>query len=135
MSNLESNKQLVLRYVDAFNRGDVDTLRTLFTPDALVYGVLGWGGLDVAAPVWRELHAAFGIRLQVDSIVAEGDVVAARYTERGTFTAPFRGREPTGKSYELLAMEWFEMKGGKIFRRWGARDNASQMRQMGMPPG
>jgi ketosteroid isomerase-like protein len=41
----EINRKVVLDYVDAFNRGDMESLRTLFTPDALIYGVLGWGGL------------------------------------------------------------------------------------------
>ena len=56
-----------------------------------------------------------------------------RYTERGTFRAPFRGEPPTGKSFELVAMEWFLLVDGRITRRWGARDHASQMRQLGMP--
>ena len=41
----EANKARVLKYVNAFNRGDIETLESLFAPDALVYGVLGWGGL------------------------------------------------------------------------------------------
>jgi predicted ester cyclase len=55
------------------------------------------------------------------------------YTERGTFRAPAFGKEPTGKSYELVAMEWFVIRDGKIQRRWGARDSASQARQLGIP--
>lgn len=42
----ETNKKIVQAYVDAFNRGDIDALTQLFAPDALVYGVLGWGRLD-----------------------------------------------------------------------------------------
>ena len=68
-------------------------------------------------------------------MVAEDDVVAVRYTERGTFVAPFRVQQPTGRSFELVAMEWFTLKEGKIHRRWGARDVASQARQLGMPLG
>ena len=45
---------------------------------------------------------------------------------------PFRGSGPTGKSYELIAMEWFQLRDGKIYRRRGARDTASQARQMGL---
>jgi predicted ester cyclase len=30
-------------------------------------------------------------------------------------------------------MEWFEIEDGKITRRWGARDSASQQRQLGIP--
>ncbi len=131
--SLEANKQTVLAYVDAFNRGDMDKLRGLFTDDALVYGVLGWGGMDQVVPIWREIKAAFDLQLTVEEIISEGDTVAVRYTERGTSRGSFRGGPVTGKSFEVVAMEWFIIKDGKIHRRWGARDNAAQMRQMGLP--
>lgn len=129
----EQNKQTVLAYVDAFNRGDIDELRTLFADDALVYGVLGWGGMDQVVPIWREIKAAFDLQLTVEEIISQGDTVAVRYTERGTSRGSFRGGPVTGKSFEVVAMEWFIIKDGKIHRRWGARDNAAQMRQMGLP--
>jgi steroid delta-isomerase-like uncharacterized protein len=132
MTTPESNKQVVHEYVEAFNRGDMEALRRLFTPDAVVQGGLGWGGLDVVVPIWEELHAAFGIELIVDAIIAEGDTVAVRYTERGKFVGPFRGNAPTGKPFELVSMEWFTLRDGKIERRWGARDAASQARQIGL---
>ena len=127
------NKEIVRRYVAAFNAGDMERLCALFTDDAVVQGVLGWGKLDVIEPIWRMLHESLAIEMTIDSLVAEGDFVAARYTERGTFRGPFRGHPPTGKSYELVAMEWFEMRDGKIARRWGARDHATQARQIGLP--
>jgi steroid delta-isomerase-like uncharacterized protein len=129
----ESNKEIVLAYVDAFNRGDMDALIDLFAPGALVYGVLGWGGLGQVEPIWREIKSAFDIQLKVESIIAEDDIVAVRYVERGTSVGSFRGGPVTGKSFEVVAMEWFIIKDGKIHRRWGARDNAAQMRQMGLP--
>jgi len=135
MMNLERNKTLVRTYVDAFNRGDIEAVCRCFTPDAQVFGVLGWGGLDKARPVWEMLAQSFQMKLQVESIVAEGETVAVRFTERGKFVAPFRGLEPTGQSYEVVAMEWFEMSGERIRRRWGARDSATIFRQMGIPPG
>ena len=128
----EINKNVVLEYVDAFNRADIETLRSLFTPDALVYGVLGWGAIDEVAKIWREIKDAFDIQLQVESIIAEGDVVAVRYNERGRSVGSFRSQAPTGKTFEVVAMEWFILKEGKIERRWGARDSASQFRQMGL---
>src|SRR5580765_5420695 len=103
----EAYKQIVLDYVDAFNRNDVETLLTLFADDALVYGVLGWGPLEQVVPIWREIKAAFAIQLQVESIIAEGDIVAVRYVERGTSVGSFRGGPVTGKAFEVVAMEWF----------------------------
>ena len=131
MSNQADNKAVVMAYVEAFNRGDVDGVCRLFTPDALVWGVLGWGKMDVVRPVWRELVERLQMKLQVESIVAEGDVVAVRYTERGTSVKSFHGQGPTGNSYEVAAMEFFELRDGLIHRRWGARDSANIARQLG----
>jgi steroid delta-isomerase-like uncharacterized protein len=132
MPTFEEHKQVVLQYVEAFNRGDCDTLRALFTADALIYGVLGWGSIEQVIPIWQELHAGLANQLTVEEIIAEGNTVAVRYTERGTFRGSFRGQEPTGKSFELVAMEWFVFSQGKIHRRWGARDSASLARQIGL---
>jgi steroid delta-isomerase-like uncharacterized protein len=131
----EDNKRVVLEYVEAFNRGDMEALRRLFTDDALVYGVLGWGGLDAVVPIWEEIHAAFALNMTVEALAAEGDTVAVRYVERGTSVGSFRGGPVTGRSFEVVAMEWFIFKDGRIHRRWGARDNAAQFRQMGLPLG
>jgi steroid delta-isomerase-like uncharacterized protein len=133
MNTLDDNKQVVRAYVEAFNRADMDALCTLFADDALIYGVLGWGAMQDVIPVWRELHAAFNLQLEVEEMVAEGDKVAVRYVERGKSVGSFRGSPVTGKGYEIVAMEHFVVQDGKIQRRWGARDLAAQNRQMGLP--
>ncbi len=126
-----ANKDVVRRYVERFNAGDLDGLREVFSADAQVHGVLGWGKVDDVMPIWKQLVDALAIRLEIEDMAAEGDVVAVRYTERGTARAPFFDKPATGRSYELVAMEWFVVKDGKIHRRWGARDAASQARQLG----
>ncbi|MBC6983785.1 nuclear transport factor 2 family protein [Caulobacter sp. 17J80-11] len=130
-STPDAAKAVVRAYVEAFNAGDFPRLRGLFTDDAVIWGVLGWGPIDEVVPIWRELHEALALELTVEALAADGDTVAARYTERGVSRAPFRDRPATGRAYELVAMEWFELDGGKIRRRWGARDAASQARQLG----
>jgi predicted ester cyclase len=72
------------------------------------------------------------MQLHIEELVAAGNKVAARYTETGRFKAPAFGHEPTGRSYELVALELFEIEDSKIKRRWGARDSASQARQLGI---
>jgi len=130
--SVEEHKEIVRAYVNAFNRGDLPTLRTLFTPDALIYGVLGWGSMDKVEPIWRMLHDSLAMELTIEEMIAAGDTVAVRYTERGTSKGEFLGQPPTGKSYEVVAMEWFVFKDGLIHRRWGARDSAAEARQMGL---
>ncbi|MNR24002.1 SnoaL-like polyketide cyclase [compost metagenome] len=135
MNREAENKAVVLSYVEAFNRGDLSALRDLLHEDAEIQGVMGQGLFERIAPVWRQLIEGYGMQLRVESLIAEGDIVAARYTETGTFLAPAFGREPTGRSYELVAMEFFEIRDGRIKRRWGARDSASQQRQLGLVEG
>src|SRR5437763_17132570 len=94
--SVEDNKQMVLAYVEAFNRGDIETLRGLFTPDALIYGVLGWGSIEQVIPIWREIRAAFAIELQVESIIAADETVAVRSTGRGRSVGAFRGQPARG---------------------------------------
>jgi predicted ester cyclase len=66
-------------------------------------------------------------------LCAEDDTVAARYTERGWSRASFRDEPVSGETYRVDAMEWFRMRDGKIFARWGARDNLTIRRQLKLP--
>ncbi len=132
----DTNKDLVSAYVDAFNRFDMPALRGLFAADARIYGVLGYGGLNDVEPIWRELHEGMNINLEILDIAAEGTNVVVRYRESGRYSGFFRGlvgHDPTGKSYEVTAMEWFVVENGKITTRWGARDSAAILRQVTHP--
>ncbi|SPH25050.1 hypothetical protein DEA8626_04085 [Defluviimonas aquaemixtae] len=134
MTNIERNRAIVTAYVEALNAGEFDRLVALFAPDARIQGVTGAGGLDFAMPIWKQLYEGLNMRLEVQEMVAEGNRVAVRYHEHGRWTGPFLGfSEPTGKTYELVAMEWFELENSRIAGRWGARDGAAQARQLGFP--
>jgi predicted ester cyclase len=114
MNQQENNKAVVRAYAQGFSRGEFEDVLKLFAADAVVQGVLGRGGFEVVVPIWRALHEAFGMQLEIEELIAEGDLVAARFIESGTFRAAFRGTPPTGKNYRLVAMEWFRLKHGKI---------------------
>lgn len=125
------NKTTVRAYVEAMNAGDFDSLESCFAPDAAIHGVLGHGSVEFALPIWRDLHECLAMKLEILDIAAEGNAVVVRYRETGTSLKPFRGSPATGKSYELTAIEWFRLEGGKITDRWGVRDSAAQARQLG----
>jgi len=120
--SLEDPKTVVKKYVEYFNSGNMEGLKSLFAEDMEVQGVFGKGTFEKIEPIWRQLIEGYGMQLKVDSMVAEGNTVACRYTETGIFKAPAFGNQPTGKSYELVAMEWFEIEAGKIKRRWGGQE-------------
>jgi predicted ester cyclase len=125
--------ETVRAYVEAFNSGDWARMADLFTVDAQVVGVLGSVPLDGALAIWRELHEGMTMRLEIEALVEDGQSVVARLRERGRFVGPFRGLQdlkPTGRPYELLAMEWFDFREERIARRWGARDSAAMRKQV-----
>ena len=127
-----TNKEIVRRYVELFNRGEMERIfDELSTPDIVIQGVLGKGGREIALPIWKELHSGLAMKLEITEMAAEGDTVAVLLKETGTHQGVFRGMQPTGKSYEIIAMEWFHFRDGKIAARWGARDSAAIMRQIG----
>jgi ketosteroid isomerase-like protein len=61
MSREEENKAVVIRYVEAFNRGDLQVLRRLLTDDAGIQGVMGRGLFDRIKLVWRQLIEGHGM--------------------------------------------------------------------------
>ncbi|MBB4064762.1 ester cyclase [Gellertiella hungarica] len=126
-----SRKQIVLDYVDAMNKGDFQRLKSLFSDDAAIYGVLGKGNVDFAMPIWKDLHEALSMHLEVCEIIEEGNVVAVRFRETGKSVQPFRGFPATGKTFELTAIEWFTVDNGRITSRYGVRDGSAQARQLG----
>ena len=61
----DARKAAVRRYVAAFNRGDVEGARAWLAPGAVVFGVLGWGEIAKARPIWEQLLRSFAMQLQV----------------------------------------------------------------------
>ena len=67
-------------------------------------------------------------------MVAEADEVVVRYRETGRFVGAFRGlagQQPTGRNYEIVAIEWFVIDNDdRISCRWAARDSGAITRQV-----
>jgi len=126
-----AKEDIVQQFIQKFNSGDIEGARATFTVDAESQGVLGWGKIETQLPIWKALYESLQVRVTVDSMISEGDLVAVRLTERGTSMKPVFGQPVTGKRYQILAMEWFEIENGKIRRRWSVRDTGSMAQQLG----
>jgi predicted ester cyclase len=129
----QSGRQVVREYVEAFNRGELDRVCAAFAPDAQILGGMGWGNLTQARQAWLEMIGCFGMQLEIEEMVVEGNSIAVRYTERGLSCASYRGGPVTGRPYEVMLIEWFVIEDGLIRRRWGVRDMVAMFGQMGLP--
>jgi len=78
MADIEANKAVVRRYMQAVIDGDIDTIEALQHPD-VKWWVLGFGDMDRAtftASVKGGLIAASERRVEITGLTAEGDRIA-----------------------------------------------------------
>jgi steroid delta-isomerase-like uncharacterized protein len=74
------------------------------------------------------------LRWRVDLVLAEDDLVAARWTASGTQTGRWGGAPPSGKSAEFSGVNIFRFgKDGKVIEIWNHRDDLGLMEQLGLP--
>src|SRR5215204_4767351 len=102
MSNTETNKQIVRRFLEAgLNGRDLGVLDQVFASDFHWHGnSLGEvAGLENFKQVIAPLFAAFpDMTIEVEDLIAEGDKVACRFTAHATHTGDLMGIPATGKS-------------------------------------
>jgi steroid delta-isomerase-like uncharacterized protein len=136
----EQNKDLVRRYQEAFNRGDLEALDELVAPD-LVTNSQAPGlpqGLEGGKMAHRGTLAAFpDLHYETHELIAEGDTVVQRFTITGTHRGPFMGLPATGRPIRFSGVSFFRVRGGKIVEHWGIQDQFTLMIQLGLftPPG
>ncbi len=78
------------------------------------------------------VRAAFPDRRRtVEDIIAEGDRVVLRFTDRGTHRGEYAGFAPTGKPMTLTGILIWRISGGKVVEQWLEEDMLGVMQQFG----
>lgn len=129
---LERNRAQARRvYEEGLSRG---IFEVPYTAD-----FVGHGGVDFTheqglaeARGWR---AAFpDLRVEVDLMVAESDLVSVRWTARGTNTGAGNGLPATGKRVQVSGLTMFRFVGGAIAEEWTAGNSLGLLKQLGLYP-
>lgn len=133
-----TNKALVRTFVDAlFSRGDLQAIDHMLAPAFVNHDPMPGFGTDrealrQSAVIFR---AAFpDWRSELESLVAEGDLVVERFTARGTHTGEIFGVAPTGREIRLRGVNIFRIANGVITDRWGRLDELGFLHQLGLIP-
>jgi steroid delta-isomerase-like uncharacterized protein len=79
---------------------------------------------------WRQAFP--DLRMNVDLILAENDLVSVRWTATGTNTGTGNGLPATGKAVKITGQATFRFKDGKIAEEWASGDTLGIMRQLGL---
>jgi steroid delta-isomerase-like uncharacterized protein len=127
-----SNKDLVSRYVEAYNRGAWDELDELVAPDYVHHS----NALELTLEQFK--RGAGWLRdgmpdfsATVMDLVAEGDRVVARWIARGTHLHSMAGEAPTSRAVTLHGITLYRIRDGLIAEDWEAMDERDLMRQIG----
>lgn len=131
--SIELNKSLTRRvYEEGLNQGKFEV------PYAADF--IGHGGAATfnhaqgmaEARGWREAFP--DLNITVDQQVAEHDLVAVRWTARGTNTGTGNGLPATGRAVQINGTTLFRLADGHIAEEWTCANSLGLMRQLGLLP-
>src|SRR5262245_14060552 len=138
---MNPSRELLDRYVELYNAGDLDACMELYAKDAsqrMHDGV--FEGIDaIRERLARDLKAFPDAKYVVESFVEQDEWFASEWTLTGTNTGPLRlpdGSEapPTGKPLEIKGMELVELRDGQIVVDNLYYDFLAAVAQLGLIP-
>jgi steroid delta-isomerase-like uncharacterized protein len=119
---------------EVWTQGSIGSIDALYALDVVDHNQIpafppGREGIKVLV---QGLSVAFpDRRFTADVTLAEGDLLARRWTMRATHKGPFLGVPATGRSVTLTGIDVFRLSEGKIREVWHAEDVAGLMEQLG----
>jgi len=130
--SLEENKAIVRRFIEAYNKRNLDLIDDFVAPDYFDHtnkvdreGLKQLFNLGFKAfPDWHET---------IEDIIAEGDKVWVRVTYTGTHTGEWLGLAPTGNKITAMgAVDIYRIANGKLVEYWNVTDPMDFNKQLGI---
>jgi steroid delta-isomerase-like uncharacterized protein len=131
----EQNKTIVRRALEEPWKGNFDVIDELIARDYVGHDPANPEPLRGPAAV-KEFVSTYrsgypDARVTVEQQLAEGDMVATRWTGRGTHEGELLGIEPTGKRITITGITFSRLKDGKIVEEFQNWDTFGMMQQLG----
>jgi steroid delta-isomerase-like uncharacterized protein len=134
----EENKALARRWADIFNQGNLDLVEEIYSPDFVDHDPAApedVRGVEGAREFYRMYTGAFpDAQITIEEQIAEGDLVATRWTARGTHQGELMGVPPSGNRVEVSGMTISRIEGGKVVEEWDNYDALGMMQAIGAIP-
>jgi steroid delta-isomerase-like uncharacterized protein len=137
----EENKRLVLDFIEASNRGDMDAAAALYADEGINHGMRVTR--EQIRAVLSDLGTTFAdLALKIETIVADDEWVVLRTIMSGKHVGknviPIHmltpGTEPTGESFSVQVIHLFRVANGEITEHWAGRDDLGLHWQLGLIP-
>ena len=135
----EHNKAIVRRLVEElWNKGNLSVADELFAPNYEHHdaSTLDFGRGPESEKKRATLYrTAFpDVRLMIEDIIAEGEIVMTRWSCRGTHKGDLSGIAPTGKQINISGVTIARLANGKLAEGWVNWDALGLMQQLGVVP-
>jgi steroid delta-isomerase-like uncharacterized protein len=128
------HKALLRRWFDeVWTKGRAEAIDEMLASDAVVHGL----GSDMRPASFKAFHSAYRnafpeITIQIDDIVAEGNMVAARWSGTGTHQGDGLGFPATGRTVHFTGMIFVRVERGKLVEGWNNFDQLGLLQQLGV---
>lgn len=122
---------------EIFPQGDVDGLAEVIHPDSFDHtDPSGPQGFEAVKNTMLWLNGVFSDQVwDIHHVIGEGDTVVVHCTLTAVHSGDLMGIPPTGRQIRQPYVQILRFEDGKAIERWGVRDDATLMRQLGvMPP-
>ena len=131
----ELNKELMRATYEMLNTGDLARVQEVIAPGMVDHEDAG--GSDTNGPdgfrrAVLALRTAFpDLLVTMEDLVAEDDLVVARYRMTGSHQGEFLGMAPTGRRIDVEGVDIIRCESGKVIEHWGFNDSFALLRQLG----
>ncbi|PWJ44214.1 ester cyclase [Sediminitomix flava] len=120
--NESLDKAIVVNFFEeTYNKGNLQYVMDFFADDYYEHRPDGARSNQDAVNIIKGAEKTFpDLKVKVEDVIVEGDLIAVRLTWNATHKDTFLGIEATNKNITWEAMEFFRLKDGKITETWGS---------------
>ncbi len=134
----EENKALARRWAEIMTQGNLDLVDEIYAPDYVGHDPTmpeDVRGVEGAREFYSMYRSAFpDAQITIEDQIAEGDMVATRWTGRGTHQGELLGVGPSGNRVEVPGITISRIEGGKVAEEWDNYDALGMMQAIGAIP-
>jgi len=135
--SVEEQNAIIGQWIEAWNKHDLDAARGLLAPDYVRHdaNMPEMDGPGAALEFIAGVLSAFpDLRLRVEQLIVQDDLVAVRLFLQGSHRGEFSGVPATGREVAFESMEVFRVAGDKIAEQWVVLNALGLFQQLGAIP-
>lgn len=135
LAETDATRDLVRRYYDACNRGDLEAVFACLHPDCIHHSRLSEYPKGGVAFAFETTFRAFpDLHWTIVELIVEGDRAAALVRIEGTHRGEYLGKPGTGRRVSVHSVDIARVRDGQFVEHRGVLDELHLLAQIGVVP-